>query len=477
MSESFGSKTVKGTIWAAIDRFGVMALQFFVNLILARLLVPEDFGAIGLLYIFIAISLTFIDGGFGSALIQKKIPTETDYSTIFFWNILTGFFFYILLFFSAPLIADYYKLPILKNILRIIGITLVLNGILAVQTNRLQKSLKFNIIAITNIASYILSAVLTVILAFYGYGVWSLVCMSICQPTCRIILLFIITRWIPLLVFSKASLKQLVSFGGYLLLGNLLESIFKNIQGLIIGRKFSASQMGYYTQADKLDQIVSYSIPQVIASVMYPVFSKFQDDKDRLMELMKIDLRVISFLIYPLLTIMIIMAEPIILFLYGEKWLTSALYFRILCFGGFFYSLNNIPYYAVAACGKSRSLFFVSIYKWGALAILLFIGMNLGMVGIMWAISISYLNIFIINCILAKKYIQIKICQIIVSLFPSVIVCTICAVCINACMMINNKTWIIWIFLFIFIYLLLVRFLNKKAYKDALLILKKIKKQ
>lgn len=474
MSESIAKKAIKGTVWSACDRFGVMALQFAVNLILARLLTPTDFGTIGLLYIFMAVSQTFIDGGFGSALIQKKNPTETDYSTIFYWNILIGLFFYGILFISAHWISDFYHLPILSNILKVLGCSLVLYGMNAIQVNRLQKQLKFNTLAKTNISSYLMSASMTIFLAYNGYGVWSLVAMAICQPAFRIIFLFILTHWHPRLAFSVQSLKELLSFGGYLLIGNLLESIFKNIQGLIIGRKFSAAQMGYYSQADKLDQIVSYSIPQVISSVMYPVFSQYQDDKERLRELMKYDFRVISFGIYPLLSCLIIVAEQLILFLYGEKWLPSVPYFQILCVGGFLYSINNIAYYAVAASGKSKALLGVAIYKWLMLGVFLIIGMNFGMKGIMWGIALSYWNIFFTNAILAKKYVGITINQIIISLLPAFLVSLGTAVIPSIGLMYLPHLWIIWILCYSALYLILCWKFNRKGIEDVKLIITKL---
>ena len=475
MTESIAKKAIKGTVWSACDRFGVMVLQFAVNLILARLLTPSDFGIIGLLYIFIAISQTFIDGGFGSALIQKKNPTEIDYSTIFYWNIFISLIFYGILFISSHWISDFYHLPILSNILKVLGCSLILNGINAIQVNRLQKKLKFNTLAKTNISSYLMSASLTIFLANNGYGVWSLVAMAICQPTFRIMFLFILTRWHPKLAFSTQSLKDLISFGGYLLIGNLLESIFKNIQGLIIGRKFSAAQMGYYSQADKLDQLVSFSIPQVISSVMYPVFSQYQDDKERLMELMKYDFRVISFGIYPLLICLIIISEQLILFLYGEKWLPSVPYFQILCVGGFLYSINNIVYYAVAASGKSKALLGVSIYKWLMLGVFLMIGMNFGMKGIMWGIALSYWNIFFTNAMLAKKYVGITISLIIISLLPAFLVSIGAAVIPIIGIIYLPHLWIIWTICYFVLYLILSWIFNSLGIEDVKLIIAKLK--
>lgn len=415
-------KAVKGTIWSAFDRFGVLILQFIVNLILARLLTPSDFGAIGMLTIFITVSQVFVDSGFGSALIQKKHPSETDYSTIFIWNLSIGIVLYILLFLSSPLIADFYNLPILSKILRAIGVTLIFSCITSIQVNRLQKRLQFKTIAITDILTYIIAGSIGVWLAYSGYEVWSLVWMMIFQGFGRVIMLYLVSHWLPDFSFSVKSFKSLFSFGGFLFAANILETICKNLQGIIIGKVFSASQMGYYTQAAKLDNITSYSIPQVIASVMYPLFSQVQDDKKKLGDMVCRNLSIISFLIYPILGTLICIAHPLIKLLYGEQWLPAAPYFQILCVGGFFLCLNNITYYAVAACGKSKSLFLSSFFKWGIYGVLLLIGMNFGMYGIISSLSLGIINIFFINSFLARKYVGLRLREIIYSFMPALLI-------------------------------------------------------
>ncbi len=425
MSESIGHKAASGAIWATIDRFGYMTLQFIVNLILARLLMPEDFGAIGMLAIFITVSQVLIDGGFGSALIQKKKPTQIDYSTIFYWNIFFSGCLYLILFVTAPYIAKFFSIPILSGVLRVIGSTLIINSIFSIQKFRLQKLLEFKRIAISNLSSYIIGAASAIALAYHGFGVWSLVSMQIIYGIVFIVVLWVITKWHPSLCFSLSSMKELFGFGGYMLAANILQTICQNIQGIIIGKNFSATQMGYYTQASKLDYITSYSIPQVIVQVMYPVYSSIQDDRARLNEIVVMNLRVISFLVFPILGILILVAKILIIFLYGEIWAQSVPYFQVLCIGGFFVCLQNINFYAVAAVGKSRQLFVWSFYKWGFLLCALLIGMNFGMFGILWGMVISNINICFINAYLASKHTKLSIYTQIRAILPILLVTAI----------------------------------------------------
>lgn len=422
MSESLGHKVSTGAIWASIDKFGSMGLQFTVNLILARILSPVDFGMIGMLAIFIAVSQTLIDSGFASALIQKKNPTQTDFSTIFYWNIAFSSLLYLVLYISSPLIARFYSMPMLAEVLRVIALNLIITGALAIQRTRLQKDLKFRTICLVNLSSYICGAITAIYLAYSSLGVWSLVWMQLVYGVISLLLLAIITRWRPSCVFSRASLNELFGFGGFIMAANILQTVCQNLQGLIIGKRFSAIQMGYFSQAYKLDQITSYSLPQVIVQVMYPIYSSMQDERERLNNIVLLSLRVISFIVFPILSTLIIIAEPLIMLLYGEKWLPCVSFFRILCIGGFFVCLQNINFYAVAAVGKSKPLFTWSFYKWGFSLLVLLVGMNFGMYGILWGMVVSSINVYIINALLVYKYTHLSIFNQIISIIPCLIV-------------------------------------------------------
>lgn len=418
MAESLGHKAITGTIWASIDRMSTMAIQFIINLILARLLMPEDFGYIGMLAIFISVSQTLIDGGFGSALIQKKEPSQTDYSTVFYWNLLFAIFLYSLLFLCAPFVASFFRLPLLCRILRILGVILIINAFVIVQNNRLRKQLAFRTIALVNISSYITAAIIAVWLAYKGMGVWSLVAMQLLCGIFQNCLLWSIVRWHPSLQFSVSSLESLFGFGGYLLAANILQVICQNLQGFIIGRRFSASQMGFYSQAKKLDDVSSYALPNIIVQIIFPVFSQFQNDKRKLQELLGMSVRMISFIIFPLMLLLILVAKPLIVSLYGEKWLPSVPYFQVLCIGGIFVCLQNINYYAVAAIGRSKTLFNWSFYKWGVLLMLLLIGSHWGMYGILWGMVLSSMNIYAVNAFLVRQFVGYAIKRQIRDLFP-----------------------------------------------------------
>lgn len=475
MAEStLGHKAATGAIWASIDRFGAMGVSFIVNLVLARLLMPEDFGIIGMLAIFIAVSQTLIDSGFSTALIQKKNPTQTDFSTIFYWNIVLALLLYLCLFISAPYIANFYRTPLMCPVLRVIGISLLLCGINAVQLTRLRKTLSFKTIAASNLTSTFISGCIAIFLAYRGLGVWSLVVMQIAAAAINVLILACVTRWLPSCAFSLSSFKELFSFGGFILAANVLQTICQNFQGVIIGRKFSATQMGYFSQAYKLDQVTSYSLPQVIVQVMYPVYSSIQDDRKRLQNVLLMNIRVIAFVVFFLLGFLMLAAEPIILGLYGEKWITSVPYFQIFCVGGLFVCLQNINFYAVAAVGKSKDLFLWSFYKWGFLLAILFVGSFVGMYGILWGMVASSFNIFAVNSYLASKHVGLTVLSQIRALFPVSIILTASLLASFICSELTSAGMIISCSIYIIVYALGSWLFNKNAVSESIDIIKRI---
>lgn len=397
-------KTITGTVWSTAERLVTLVLQFAVNLVLARLLVPADFGYIAVLAVFMAVSRVMIDGGFASALIQKKEPSKADYSAIFIWNLGISILFYLVLYVTAPAISSLYHLPLLTEVIRIYGLSLIFAALSQVQIIRLRKLLHFRKIAIINLLSYILAGATAILLATKGMGVWALVTVEMGNALFMALFYNIFERWKPALGFDRNSFTALFRYGGYLLGANILQEIAKNIQGMLIGWKFSDIQAGLYSQAHKLDQINSYALPQALVQVLFPVYSSIQDNPAKMAATLGQSVRVTAFSIFPLLALLIIVADPLVYMLWGEKWLGCVPYFRILTVGGYFVALQNINFYAVAARGKSRTLFYWSFYKWGVLLGLMIAASFFSVDAIMWAMAISNANICFVNIYLAGKH-------------------------------------------------------------------------
>lgn len=453
MSENIIKKTTKGVIWAGIDRFGVVLLQFVVNLVLARMLTPDDFGLVGMILIFVAVSQTLIDGGLGSALIQKLNPSQEDYSTIFWWNIIFSVVLYSFIYIIAPYVAIFFHIPKLSLLLRVIGVIVIINAFSLVQRTKLRKLLSFKKIAITDIISYLCSALLTIYLAHNEYGVWSLVAMQIATSIISVLIFWSISKWYPSWEFSLYALKHLFSYGGYLLIASVMQDVCTHIQGVVIGRKFSAATTGLYTQAKKMDEVASMTIPSIFCQVLFPVFSEQQKDYDKLINTFKVNTQLIAFIIFPLMMLLIIIAKPIFLLLYGDQWIDAVPYFQVLCIGGFFSALYNLGYYVIAAIGKSKVLFYWGCYKWGMLILLLIIGASISMNAVLIAMVISNLNIYITNSLLVHHYIKYSLLLQIKDIMPTII-CTLITggilylISIHTCI-----HWVVLSAIFIMLYL------------------------
>lgn len=474
---SLGNQALSGTLWATIDRFGTMVLQFVVNLILARLLTPADYGCIGMLAIFIVVSQVLIDGGFGSALIQKKEPTQEDYSTIFFWNLFFAVTLYIIIFFSSPWVALFFKIPLLKDVLRVLGCILIINSLSIIQNNRLRKRLALKKIACVNIVAFLTASCIAIVFAYSRLGVWSLVVMQLVNASMFTILIWILEKWHPSLCFSFRAMKGLFCFGGYLLVANILQEVCRNLQGLLIGRKFSSTDMGLYSQAKKLDDVTSLTLPNIIVQVMFPIYSQLQNDREKMREALRMNVRLITFVTFPLLLLLVIVAHPLILFLYGSKWVATVPYFQVLCVGGLFACLQNINYYAVASLGKSRTLFRWSFYKWGALLVLLLAGSKWGIYGILWGMVLSALNIYIVNASLVSRHLHYSVLGQIKDVLPvgglAVLAATVTSVCIHF----YSMHLLFQVLLYFLIYLGVLRLLDLKVKADVMKIMKLIYKR
>lgn len=383
-------------IWAASQRFGTMSINFVSNLVLARLLTPDDFGTIGMLAFFFAIANVFIETGFSAALIQQREVSDLDFSTVFYTNGAISILCYILLYTGAPFIADFYNVKILIPLLRVEGIVLLTNALSIIQTTILRREMSFGKLAKANIIANLLGSSLAIVAALLNLGVWSLVVRAIAISLFTAVALWIINDWRPIIAFSITSIKRLFGFGGYMLMSTLLNTTASNLQSLLMGKLWNRSVLGYYTQAIQLRTVAADSISSVIGQVLYPDYSKHQHNNAEISRKLNFGLYIISYFTTAIMMLLICCAEPLFSVLYGDKWLPAVPYFRILCVGGIFYCIQDINYFVVAAKGKSRVLFQINLIKIPIYIIALILtGKLWGVTAFLWTIvtysAISYL--------------------------------------------------------------------------------------
>lgn len=406
MQEGLRQKAVKGVVWTALQKYSTMLIQFVSGIILARLLTPYDYGCIGMLMIFMLLAESFIDGGFGSALIQKKNPTQTDYSTIFFWNMGLSVVLYAVLFLSAPAISRFYGIPLLCVVLRVQGAVLFIYAFNIVQRNQLQKTMNFKVLSIVTILTSITALTVTIIMAYKGFGVWALVAQNMLTAAIPALVFWFYVKWRPIRVFSWQSFRELFSFGFYMFLTHLLNQFGQQIQGLLIGRFYNASTMGYYSKANSTERLASTSISKVMTQVTYPLYAEVQDNKAALGNMIKKITMTVSYVTFPLMFILLLCAEPLFILLYSDRWVSSVPYFQVLCIAGLAYSLQSVNYQSVAAIGKSKTMFIWTFVKRAVGIAFVVVGLLLdGMRGLLIGMVLNTWFAYFVNIGLVSKHI------------------------------------------------------------------------
>lgn len=356
-------KTLSGVKWSAIGRFSTQGISFVIGILLARILSPSDYGVIGMIGIFMAIAQTFIDSGFGSALIRKKDCSDTDYSTAFYFNIAVGIVSYLILFFSAPLIADFFKTPILIDIVRVLSINLFLNSLSIVQTAKLTAAVDFKSQAKISLIATIVSGCIGLIMAYSGYGVWSLVYQSVSLSIVRTILFWIVTKWRPQRIFSKESFNYLFGFGSKILSASILHTIYANLTTILIGKFYTTQDLGYYSRGESLASLPSSNLTSILQSVTYPIMSKIQDDDERLIQVYRKYICITSMVIFFGMCLLVALAKPLILVILGDKWTFSIIYLQVFCFAYMFDHICQLNLNILYVKGRSDLVLRLEVIK------------------------------------------------------------------------------------------------------------------
>lgn len=356
-------KAVNSILWSTVERFSVMGINFILSLIIARLVLPSDFGAIAMLSIFLGISNVFIDSGFANALIRKKERTDVDNSTVFYFNIIVGLGIYILLFFASPSIASFYNMPILTNVLRLISLVILFNSLSIVQQAILTANLNFKSQAKISLFAVLFSGVIGIILAYWGYGIWALAMQMVISSFIRMILLWFYVGWHPIKAFSKESFYSLFGYGSKLLAANLVVTINSSVCSLILGKKFSATQLGYYNRGEQFVNFPLNSITAIFQKVTFPVYSLRKDNIPMLREYYLKTIRITCMLVAPIMALLFVLAPDIIMLFLTEKWLPSVELMKILIFTFAWSPIFSININILSVLGYSRFVLNIELIK------------------------------------------------------------------------------------------------------------------
>ena len=415
---SLAQKTIKGVVWSSIERFSGQGAQFVLGIILARILSPSDYGLIGMLAIFLAVSDSFVQSGFAIALVQKKDRDDLDFSTTFYFNVFVSIIFYLLLFISAPYIADFFNQPILESLTRVIGLSIVINGFAVVQRAKFTINIDFKTQTKASLSSIIISGLLGIYLAYHGFGVWSLVYQSLLRIAIEVAMLWYISKWVPSGGFSFDRFKRLFGFGYKLLLSGLINTIFGNIYTIIIGKFFSASSLGYYTRAGQLSDFPSTNISFILGRVTFPALSELQDDNEKLSSAYKKIILKTALLVFPLMVGLAALADPFVITILSEKWRGSIIMLQLLCLYGMWTPIHAINLNILNVKGRSDLFLKLEVIKKTFSITAIFITVPLGINAMLIGFIVLTYIALVINLYYSKRIINYGFWQQIRDLLP-----------------------------------------------------------
>jgi len=421
LEESLKNKTVKGIVWSSVERFSVQGIQFLVMIVMARLLTPKDYGLVAMVAIFIAVAQSLVDSGFSQALIRKQNRTETDNSTVFYFNIVVGILLYLVLFAIAPWVADFYNSPELTALMRVICLSVVFNSFVVVQRALLTVNIDFKTQAKASLTAAVVSGVIGIGMAYSGFSYWSIVAQQLVNLGLNTLLLWIFTRWRPRWIYSWGSFRELFTFGSKLMVSGLLDVVYRNMYLLVIGKVFTASSLGYYTRANQFAEFPSSNLTGIMQRVTYPVLCQIQDDDERLAQIYRRFLRLSAFLIFPLLVGLSAVAEPFVLLLLKEQWLFAATLLQIICFAMMWYPIHAINLNLLQVKGRSDLFLRLEIIKKAIAVLILCVTIPMGLIAMCVGQILSSLIALIINTNYTGKLIQVGFLRQMRDLLPTLL--------------------------------------------------------
>jgi len=424
---SLKQQVVSGVFWSFINLFLTRGASFFATVLLARILTPEDFGLLGMIMLFMGIGTTLVDSGLSMSLIRSNDVDDRDYSTVFYSNIGISLLVYIIIFLLAPFIAIFYEHEVLTNIIRVYCLGFIISATSTIQTAILTKELAFKKMTQYQIPATIISITLGILLAYQGYGVWSLVWMFLINQLIRSLVFWYKSKWTPSLVYESEILKKHLNFGYKLMLSSLLNTGFKNIYNIIIGKYYALNILGFFERSQTFQHYIVSTLTDVILNVSYPVLSKIQDDKEKMVFVFKKIIIITFFIVAPIMLGLSVLAAPLFQIILGEKWMEAVPFFQILCVSGVLYPLHYSNINLLKVLGRSDLFLKIEIYKKGLVIIVIFLAFQYGIIGLLLSTIISSLLSFFVNTYYTKQLIGYGAKKQILDLLPVFILSIISA--------------------------------------------------
>lgn len=408
-------------IWRFAERSGAQLVTFVVSIVLARLLMPEDYGIIALVTVFTNIMQVFVDSGLGTALIQKKDADDLDFSSVFYFNFMVCIILYLMMFFAAPFIASFYRMSGLTPVVRVISLTIVISGIKGIQQSYVSRNMLFKNFFYATLGGTIFSAFLGLAMAYAGFGVWAIVAQQLSNTAIDTLILWITVKWRPKLMFSWNRLKGLLGFGWKMLCSALLDTVYNNLRSLLIGKVYSSADLAYYNEGDKFPKLIVTNINTSIDSVLLSAMSKEQDNTDKVKNMTRRSIMVSCYIMAPLMIGLACCASNIVTIVLTEKWLSCIFFLQIFCVTYMFYPIHTANLNAIKAMGRSDLFLKIEIWKKVIGMILLLSTMFISVKAMAYSLLISTLASMIINSWPNKKLLNYNFLEQMRDIMPSIL--------------------------------------------------------
>lgn len=423
------TKILFNFLWKFAERCGSQIISFIVVIALARVLKPEDYGSVALITVFISILQVFVDSGLGTALVQKKDADDIDFSSVFYFNIVICLLIYLLVYFGAPYISEFYNLSNLSTVIRVLGLRIIISGVRNIQQAYVSRNMMFKRFFISTFVASICSAIVGIMLAYMDYGIWALVAQQLINEFIGTFILWLTIKWRPILVFSYNRLKALLSFGWMLLISALLENIYNNMRSIIIGKLYTTTDLAFYNQGQLIPNVIINNISASIDSILLPVMSKVQDDTERIKAMTVRAIKTSTYLLCPLMIGIAFCAESIIKLILTDKWLGCVSYLRIFCLTYMFFPIHTANLNAIKAMGRSDLFLKLEVIKKFVGLIILFGTMHYGVLIMAYSMMIHSFICQLINSWPNRRLLGYKYIDQLKDILPNILLSTFAGCC------------------------------------------------
>lgn len=473
------NKVFSNFIWRFAERCGAQLVTFVVSIVLARILLPEDYGKIALITVFTTILQVFVDSGLGTALIQKKDADELDFSSVFYFNLVVCIVLYICMFIAAPHIAKFYNDNSLTPIIRVVSITILISGVKGIQQSYVSKNLLFKRFFYATIGGTLFSAIVGITLAYLGYGVWAIVAQQLTNTAIDTLILWVTVKWRPIKNFSWIRLKELLSFGWKMLASSLLDTVYNNMRSLIIGKMYSSSDLALYNQGNQFPNVIVNNINSSIDSVLLPTLAREQDDRIRLKKMTRRAIKISTYIMAPIMMGLAFCAEPIVRIVLTEKWIGCVPYLQIFCVSYMFQPIHTANLNAIKAMGRSDLFLKLEILKKIVGMILLFTTMWFGVMAMAYSLLVSTITSMFINSLPNKDLLEYSFREQMLDILPAVVLAIAMGIAVSFIKLLNFGnilTLLIQVPLGVFIYIIGSKLFKLDSFDYLLDIVKSFKK-